>query len=241
MKTFPLRIWSCLCLGLVWTALAGSAAAAPPRLHKHKLPPDLAAILSQMNETGKHLKTVAANLEYTKVTVLVNDKSTESGQLFFRKGKNSAILINILKPEPKAFLVKKNRAEYFLPKINQIQVFNLEQKSELMQQFFLLGFGSDTGDLKKSYDLKYLSEEELDGDTTAVLELTPRRETIAAQLEKVQLWISEESWLPVQQKFFQPGGDYLICRYTAVKVNREIPASSFEIKAPSDAKYVKMN
>ena len=54
-----------------------------------------------------------------------------------------------------------------------------------------------------------MTEEELDGDTTAVLELTPRKEKIAAQLTKIQLWISEESWLPVQQKFFEPGGDYL--------------------------------
>ena len=49
---------------------------------------------------------------------------------------------------------------------------------------------------------------------------------VAAQLAKVQLWISEESWLPLQQKFFEPGGDYLITRYSGVKVNREPEGSS---------------
>jgi outer membrane lipoprotein-sorting protein len=211
------------------------------RHRKGKLPPDLAEILSRMNETAKRLKTLSANLEYTKVTVLVNDKSTENGQLFFHKSKTPEILINMQKPDPKVILFKKNRAQIYLPKINQIQEYSLEQKSGLVEEFLLLGFGSEAGDLKKSYDLKFLKEEDLDGDTTAVLELIPRKKTIAAQLDKVQLWISEESWLPVQQQFFEPGGDYLLARYTAVKVNLAIPSSTFEIRGATGAKHVKMN
>ncbi|MBI1984397.1 MAG: hypothetical protein HYS61_09380, partial [Acidobacteria bacterium] len=82
--------------------------------------------------------------------------------------------------------------------------------------------------------------EVLDGDTTAIVELTPLKENVAAQLSKIHLWVSEESWLPVQQKFFQPGGDYFIARYTQVRVNRRLPSSTFEIPAAKDAKRVKM-
>ena len=217
--------------------LAGTGAG--PR--KGKMPPDLTEILSRMNDSAKNLKTISANIEYTKVTALVNDKSTESGRLFFRKSKNPEILIDIQKPESKTILFKRNRAEIFLPKINQVQEYNLEGKSGLVEQFFLLGFGTEIGELRKTYDVKYLNEEELDGDTTAVLELTPRSEGTKAQLLKVQLWVSEESWLPVQQKFFQPGGDYFLARYTAVKANRQLPSSTFQIKATEDAKRVKMN
>jgi len=42
-----------------------------------------------------------------------------------------------------------------------------------LQQFFLLGFGTDSNELKKSYEVKYLREEDLVDDTTALLELTP--------------------------------------------------------------------
>jgi outer membrane lipoprotein-sorting protein len=105
----------------------------------------------------------------------------------------------------------------------------------------LLGFGTETDKLRKDYDLKFVTEEELDGDTTAVLQLTPRSENTAAQLTNIHLWVSEESWLPVQQKFLQPGGDYFVARYTAVKVNRQLPSSTFQIPAAKDAKRVKMN
>jgi outer membrane lipoprotein-sorting protein len=72
-----------------------------------------------------------------------------------------------------------------------------------------------------------------------VLELTPRKDSVAGKLTKVQLWISEESWLPVQQKFFEPSDDYAIARYSSVRVNRHLDAGTFEINAPG-AKRVKM-
>lgn len=220
--------------------LAGPFAFGGLRHHKGKVAPPLGEILARMDDNSKHLRTLSANLEYTTVTVVVNDKSTEYGQLFFHKSKTPEILLNFQKPDPKVILVKKNKGEIYLPKSNQIQEYDLERHSELVQQFLLLGFGTETSSLKKSYDMKLLGEEDVNGDTTAVLELTPLNENVAAQLVKVQIWISEESWLPVQQKFFEADGDYLETRYTNVKVNRELPPSTFQIPAAKGAKRVKM-
>lgn len=233
-------------LPLVSVALVGLTATpnfplGRPRIHRRKAPPPLAQILSSMNERAKHLKTVSANLEYTKVTVVVNDKSTEYGRMFFKKGKSTEILINFQKPDPKVIAFRKNKAEIYLPKSNQIQIYDLQKQSGLIEQFLLLGFGEETGDLRKAYSVKLTGEEELNGDTTAVLELTPLAPNVVAQLAKVQLWVSEDSWTPIQQKFFEAGGDYLLTRYTDVQIGRVLTPSDFEIKAPDDVKRVKMN
>jgi outer membrane lipoprotein-sorting protein len=217
------------------------AAAQPVGARKGKAPADLAEVLTQMNEAAKRRTTVSANLEYTKVTVLVNDKSTETGQILYHKTKNPEIRIDFQKPDRKVILFRKSKAEIYFPKINQIQEYDLEQKSGLVQQFLLLGFGQETGELKKSYGVRFLKEEDLEGDTTALLELLPRKESIASQLVKIQLWISEESWLPVQQKFFESDGDYLVARYTGVRVNRALPRSAFDLEPAPGAKRVKMN
>ena len=201
---------------------------------------DLNQIFSHMNEGAKRLKTLSADLEYTKVTVLVNDFSTESGQMFFRKAKSPDILIDFKKPAPKTILFRKDKAEIYQPKINQVQEFDLSKHSGLVQQFLLLGFGTNSKELQKVYQVKYLKEVQLGGDTTALLEMTPREEGLAAQLSKIQLWISEESWLPVQQKFFEAGGDYSIARYSSVRVNRNLPSSTFELHTAKGAKRVKM-
>jgi len=231
---------TCLLFGTALSVpLRSTALPGFPR--KGKLPPDLSQILARMNEAGKRLKTLSAKLEYTKVTVLVNDKSTEEGHLFYRKGKTPEIRIDMEQPESKVILFKKNKAEIYLPKINQIQEYSLEQKSGLVEEFLVLGFGAETGELKKSYTIRYLKEEELGGDTTAVLELIPRKESLASQLTKIQMWVSEDSWVPAQEEFFEPGGDYLIARYKAIKVNLRLPPSTFDIQAAPGAKRVKMN
>ena len=122
-------------------------------------------------------------------------------------------------PESKVILFKKNKAEIYLPKINQIQEYNLEQKTGLGRGVLAARLRSGIRRFdEKSYNVKYLKEEELGGDTTAVLELIPRKQSIAAQLTKIQMWISEDSWMPAQQQFFEPGGDYMIARYTSIKV-----------------------
>jgi outer membrane lipoprotein-sorting protein len=201
---------------------------------------DLDQILSHMNESAKHLKTLSGNIDLTKVTVLVNDFSTESGQMYFRNAKSPDILIDFKTPAAKVILFRKDRLEIYQPKINQIEEFDLSKHSGLIQQYLLLGFGTDSKEMRKVYEVKYLKEEQLGGDTTALLELVPREETVTAQLSKIQLWISEESWLPVQQKFFEAGGDYSVAHYSSVKVNRNLPSSTFQIHAAKDAKRVKM-
>jgi outer membrane lipoprotein-sorting protein len=219
-------------------AMAFTLAALASGRGKHT---DVAEILAQMDKMSKDLASLSANLEYTKVTVLVDDKSTESGQLLFRRGKTTEIRIDIQKPDTKVLLFEKNKGEMYFPKINQIQEYDLAQKSDLVQQFLLLGFGTDTNELKKAHNITYVKEEDLEGDTTVLLELLPRRGSSAAQITKIQLWVNEESWLPAQQEFFQPGGDYLIAHYSGVKVNRVLPGSTFELNAPANAKHVKMN
>ncbi len=49
------------------------------------------------------------------------------------------------------------------------------------------------------------------------------------------------SWVPVQQKFFEVGGDYLLARYADIKVNVDIPRAKRELSAPRDTKVVKPN
>lgn len=224
-------------LGLLLTVLSAGPASA--RLRRPKT--DLAEVLSRMNDTAKHLKTITADLDYTTVTVLVNDRSTESGRFYLHNPKSPEILIQFEKPDPKTILFRRNRAEIYYPKIKRVEEYNLERQSGLVQQFLLLGFGTEESALKAAYNVKLTGEEDLSGESTAVLELTPTQPGVSSQLTKVQLWVSEDSWVPVQQQFTEPSGDYLLARYTDIKVNRNLSPSTFRIQADSDVQRVEKN
>ncbi len=220
------------------TAHPASAAAVLGR-HKYSSKLTLAQILQRMSETGRHLQTFSASLAYTKVTVLVNDRLTETGTLYFRNGRHPEVRIDFNQPDKKTVLFRKDKGEMYLPKINQIQVYTLRHHQGLVQQFLLLGFGSNAQELTRAYDIRFVKEEKMGGNQTALLELFPRNREVAAQLSKIDLWINEESWLPVQQQFFEPSGDYMIASYTDVRVNRGIPPSEFRLRVKG-AKRVNM-
>ncbi len=194
-----------------------------------------------MDDAAVQLKTISAHLTYTTVTVLVNDRATQTGEIFFRKGKRPEVLIKFSKPNAKVILFKKNHAEIYYPQINQIQEYDLERHRDLLQQFLLLGFGTESAQLETSYKVQYLGEKPLSGALTPVLELKPVQADVAAQLSKVDLWISPESWLPVQQEFFESSGDYLIASYSQVRVNIPLDSSVFKIRAKRGTERVKMN
>ena len=207
----------------------------------HTVPLAANNVLSHMDDAARHLKTVSAHLTYTTVTVLVNDRATQTGKLFFRKGKRPEVLVQFSAPNAKVILFKKNHAEVYYPRINQIQEYDLEQRRDLLQQFLLLGFGTETAELQEAYHVRYLGKKEMGGAMTPVLELTPIPKDVAAQLSKVDLWISPQSWLPVQQEFFETSGDYLIASYSQMQVNAPLASSTFKIRAKRGAERVKMN
>lgn len=194
-----------------------------------------------MDDAASQLKSISAQLSYTTVTVLVNDRSTQTGELFFHKGKSLEVMVRFLKPDLKVILFKHNRAEIYNPKTNQVQEYDLERHADMLQQFLLLGFGTPISNLQSSYHMKYLGEKQLGDETTEALELTPLEKSVASQLTRVDLWVSEDSWLPVQQEFFEPSGDYLIASYSAMKVNERLKRSDFEIHPADGATRVKMN
>lgn len=230
-------LWRALIACVLLSLVVTMPAFAKPRIHRAKS--DLQEILKRMNDAAKHLKTVTADLDYTTVTALVNERDTETGKFYLRNPKNPEMLIEFEKPDPKTVLYRHNRVELYNPKINQIQQYDLVSHSGLIQHLLLLGFGTDAASLKSAYNVKLVGEEQLEGEDTAVLELTPKDPAVASQLTKIQMWVSEDSWTPAQQQFFEPNGDYLIAHYSEVRVNRSLSSSTFEINAASGVQRVK--
>ena len=194
-------------------------------------------VVEQLNKSAERFQTLTADLQFTKVTVVVNDTSTESGKLYFNK--KGAIKIEFLNPEPKEVLFTGNRARIYFPKLSQIQEFDLGKHRALVEQYLLLGFGTKGDELKDAYLITILGEKRLDGRAVLQLELTPKDERLRNQIHKLHLWIDLASWLPVQQKFFEVGGDYFETKYTEQKVNATIPSSKQRLSAPKGTQVVK--
>ena len=202
------------------------------RVSLHSSPPQqsgltLDAVLKQLDAKAADFKSLTADLERTKVTVVVNDKSTESGQIVVRR--DDKMRIDITKPDARSILRDKDNFYIYNPKINRVEEYNLGNKRSVVDQFFLLGFGTPGSSLKDSYTVTLQGEETLDNRKTARLELLPKTDEVKRQLSKIVLWLDESTWLPVQQQFFETGsGDYFIIEYRNVKRNGNISDNEFK-------------
>jgi outer membrane lipoprotein-sorting protein len=122
-----------------------------------------------------------------------------------------------------------------------VEEFNIGKNRAMADQYLALGFGTKSESLRKNYQVSLTGEEELDGRKMAVIELVPNADDVRKQITKIQMWVDEASWLPVQQKFSEAGsGDYFMSRYKNVMKNLKIPDSKFKPDWPKGTKIEKL-
>jgi outer membrane lipoprotein-sorting protein len=195
-------------------------------------------VLGMMDKAAQDFHTLTADLEHVKYTAVVKDTSTEIGHIFVRR--DEKMRIDIAKPDPRTILREGDNLFIFNPKINRVEEYNLGKNRQLVDQYVLLGFGTKGENLKKSYLVSVIGEEDLDNKKTVVLELTPKSEAIRDQISKIQMWIDEASWLPVEQKFFEAGsGDYFLFHYTNEMKNLKIADNQFKQDWPKGVTRIK--
>ena len=195
-------------------------------------------VLGMMDKSAQDFHTLTADIEHVKYTAVVKDTATETGHIFVRK--DDKMRIEFVNPDPRTILRLGESLFLFNPKINRVEEYNLGKNKALVDQYVRLGFGTRGEDIKKSYLVSVIGEEELDHKKTVVLELTPKSEQVRNQILKIQMWVDESSWLPIQQKFFEAGsGDYFLFHYMNAMKNLKIPDARFKQDWPKNVTRVK--
>jgi outer membrane lipoprotein-sorting protein len=196
------------------------------------------SVLQVMDKSASDFRSLTADIEHIKYTDVVKDTSTETGQIFVRR--DQKMRIEFSKPDPRVILRTGDSLFIYTPKINRVEEINLGKNRALVDQYVLLGFGTKSPNLQKSYDIVLTGQEELDGHKTFVLTLTPKSEDVRKQITKIQMWIDASSWLPIQQKFFEAGsGDYFLFKYSNMMKNLKINDGRFKPDWPKNATHVK--
>ncbi|HLW99770.1 MAG TPA: outer membrane lipoprotein-sorting protein [Candidatus Acidoferrales bacterium] len=194
--------------------------------------------LKQLDSQAKSFRSLTANIERTKVTLVVNDKSTESGTIAVRH--DDKMRIEFTQPDPRTILRSGNELYLYNPKIKRVEQYDLGKRRSLVDQFLLLGFGTSGTEMQKGYLVTLLGEEQMDNRQVLKLELTPKSEEVRNQVSKIHIWIDESTWLPAQQQFFETGsGDYLLIRYTNVVRNVRLTDTDFKPHWPKGVTHFK--
>jgi outer membrane lipoprotein-sorting protein len=230
LKRIVAALAVCVIVGL------GGAYAWPAAGQNHG-PWTLESTLRHLDDAAKDFRSLSADIERTKVTVVVNDHSTETGTILVR-GDKMALDMNA--PNARTILRTGDTLYVYTPGLKRVEEYNLGKNRSLVDQFLLLGFGSSGKELEKHYLITVMGEFPIDDKKTVELELTPKSAEARNQISKIQIWFDESSWLPEQQEFFETGsGDYFIVRYSKMIRNPGLSDSRFKPHWPKGTEKIK--
>ena len=202
---------------------------------------DLEQLLANMDRTASGFESMQAGITRVKYMALLEEKTTESGEMYVRQDKNGKVrlLINFREPYIYHLAVSGDKAEIYRPRIATVEEYSIAKHRDTFQQAFLLGFGTSADYLRENYTLQLLGEDHAAGQATVRLELIPKSEGMRKQVPKLEMWVSTETWQAVRQKLHQPGGeDYRVFTYNDVKLNPKIPDKIFKLDIPRGTKRV---
>ena len=211
---------------------------------------ELNAVLKKMDEAAAAFRSTQAEFEwdrYEKVIGEVDDVQT--GSIYYRRnGKEIEMMAEVkkdgdtqktLKPEPKFVLFRGGKIQMYLPKADQVTVYDLGKNASDFESYLVLGFGGSGQDLLKAFDVTYAGTKNIDGVAAAELHLVPKSERVRNNFKEIFLWIDLDRGISVQQQLFEPQGDYRLTKYSSIQVNgKKIPDEVFRLKTTSKTQTV---
>jgi outer membrane lipoprotein-sorting protein len=220
-------------IGSVAAGLASQVDAAPADN-------SLQAVFSRMDQASAKFKGLKADMKKVAHTEVINDNSVDTGSIVVRvpKPHDLRMLVNFDQPHEQKVLIEGTKLQVYNPKTNIVQWFDLgKNHRNQIEQFLLLGFGSNSKDLLDYYSVKLIGHEVAGDEPASRIELIPKSKELLAEFPKFELWISDQTGIAVQQKMYQPGGDYSLATYTKMQTAINIPEFAVKLNLPKGVKY----
>ncbi len=211
-----------------------------PRVEANGAPQILTGILQKIEKAHLDLKSLKAAIVQQRINSQIGSKDTDYGVLLYKpsagntKGK---LRIDYSKPDVRTVAVVGENLVFYQPRINQVVKMSVAKASKGKAGSYtqIVGLDGSVRNLAKSYNIEYVKDELINGQMTAQLHLIPKEK---GQLTSLDIWFSQDTWLPIQQKFIERNGDYSIVQLTNLEPNVKLADEAFIVKYPNSTVVV---
>jgi outer membrane lipoprotein-sorting protein len=214
-------------LGLTLGTLALALSFSPPQL--------LPGLLAKMEQANRNLKSLRAVIEQQHVNTQIGTKDTDFGTLLYKPGH---LRIDYVKPTAQSISVIGDAFVLYQPRINQALKTTIAKVSKGRTSGFtqIVGLNSSLKSLADQFVIEYVKDEAVGEQMATQLRLTPKAK--GGSLASIELWVNQQTWLPVMHKFTERNGDYTIVKLTKLELNPKLDDLAFVIKLPGNTVVV---
>ena|SRR5579884_2827278 len=222
MKTIAIALL--LCAG-AWV----TRAAAPT--------PALKDIVARLDRGASKFQSMSSDVERTRYTAVLNDKSTETGVVRMRKlPRGVEGVMEIAQPDKKTYAFAGKEIDIYYPQMKSVDIYNAGEKGEELENFITLGFGTPGSELEKNYSMQIAGQDTVDGKPATRLVLAPKSADAKKLIKEVDLWIPEDASHPIQEKIVEPSGDYTQVTYKNLQINPNLKEQEYKLSLPKGVK-----
>lgn len=184
---------------------------------------ELRQVLQKAKEREKELKTFVAAFEQTKKTLLLEEPLRSRGMVFFDN--SGKMLLKVTEPEPLTVLLKRGWMTLFYPEWSKYEEMYIG--SDVINKNF--GFGRSLEEMAEQYDT-VLSAERPSG--CYHLTLRPKSGRAEKYIDRIEVLLNPESWLPVSISFMEKEGDMTTVSLEFKSINEPLPEGTFDLELP---------
>lgn len=209
---------------VVWLfcALLAKAAAAQD-------PDAFSELHRRAQKVEKSLVTLRADFVETTESDLLVAPIVESGTIL--AARPIRVLLRYEQPEKKALLIDGNELRLVWFERGQVESLPIGKIQDAVDKYF---YQVSEEDLRGHFDVEVISDPELPG--THRVEMVAKRKQVEKGLERLQLWIADDTLYPVKMRFVYPreAGSKTI-ELSNLRVNVPIDNDEFRIELPPDS------
>jgi outer membrane lipoprotein-sorting protein len=195
--------------------------------------------LRQIDRQADDFDTAMARVDIVRSDRNGNEMERLEGVAFLNE--DGDLRISTSSPDTRHYLMDSRDLYVHIPEQGLVQEYYLPRHPDRVVSFMRLGFSETGRDLKDDYLVSAIGERFIGERRTLGLDLTPKSDKDRARVNRVQLWIDQASWMPVEQVIESTAsGEKLTVSYEHMARNLRLNPDLFKRKWPRGTKKVKM-
>ena len=191
--------------------------------------PQVQAVLTRLDAASARFTSAQADFEKDLYNAVIKETDKQNGKVYFKREAGNTQFGMILEG------ANARIAEY---KNGTIRDYNPSTKCfdsvqatpGKIETFLTIGFGGSGRDLAKAWTITDLGPETIDGTKTEKLDLSPKDESVKANITHVVLWLDLEQDVSRKQVFYTTSGDIQTAHYSNIRLNQKVDTKAFEFK-----------
>lgn len=203
--------------------------------------PELQRTLNKVDEVSKNFKSFTAKFTQRRYTAILKEfDAPESGEFYYAFAKDKSVMMRheVRTPNTRITTIKGESAAVYQPAIKQAQVYNLGKRKNLVE-YLATGLGQTSAKMREQFYISYQGTEAIQGAPCSMVVLAPKNQSAAASVKSIIIWFKKTTGTPMQYKFVEPTGDYMVETFSNEKLNSKISSDKFETNFPRGTEILK--